>query len=164
MGHKTIFVGVLFLLMIGAAGIGISLFKKAQVAAQEDKSPLIILYWDENFDGRSLELRGSAYDLPTVSDEFDNKFSWSDEVRSIVVVRGTWRLYQHGRFNTKLDETKPEDFDVKGKERVPGWSTLLSATSAGPLKISSPANGAFYHDISSIALVSNENLPDWAAP
>jgi hypothetical protein len=165
MGRKATYTAVMFMLMIGAAGIGICLFKKAQVSAQEgDKSPLIILYWEENFEGRSLELRGTAVDLPTVSDEFDNKFSWSDEVRSLVVVQGTWRFYQHGRLNTKLDETKLEDFDLKGKERIPGWSMLVSATSKEPLKLSSPANGGFDHDISSIALVSSENLPDWAAP
>jgi hypothetical protein len=85
-------------------------------------------------------------------------------VRSLVVVSGTWRLWQNGRCNTRLDDTPVEALDVSTKEPEPGWSCLVSATSAGPLELSSGAAGGFLHDVSSIELVSVENLPDWAAP
>jgi hypothetical protein len=82
----------------------------------------------------------------------------------LIVVSGTWRLFQNGRSNTKLDETPLEALDVRSKEKESGWSTLVSATSRGPLELRSGAAGGFFRDISSIELVSAENLPDWAAP
>jgi hypothetical protein len=165
MRRKTELSAVLLVLLLVVVGVGFSLLREPPVAAQEiGRGPLIVVFWEENFKGRSLEVHDTIFDMPVVTDEYKNEFNWSDEVRSILVLRGTWRIYQHGRCNTKLDETKAKDLDVKTKERIPGWSTLVSATSAGPLELSSPASGCFYHDISSIELVSEKNLPDWAAP
>ncbi len=155
-----------------ALGVGIVLLgfglaavlRKPPLAAQGDDAPLLILYWEEDFQGRSLEVRGTLADLPSVEDEHGNVFNWNDEVRSVVVVSGAWRLYQNGRLNTRLDDTPLEELDLKGKEREAGWSCLLSATSAGPLKLPSGAVGGFLRDVSSVELVTSENLPDWAAP
>ena len=126
--------------------------------------PLLILYWEEDFQGRSLEVTDTLPDLPKVEDEHGNVFDWNDEVRSLIVVSGTWRLYQHGRLNTRLDDTPLEELDLRAKEREPGWSTLVSATSAGPLKIPNAAAGGFLREVSSVELVSAEDLPDWASP
>ena len=124
----------------------------------------IILYSGENFEGYALEITESLVDLPKVTRVNREDFDWNDEVRSIVVVSGTWRIFQHGRCNTKLDDTALEVLDVRTKESAPGWSALLSATSRGPLELSSGTAGGFVRDISSVALVSGDNLPDWAAP
>jgi len=83
-------------------------------------------------------------------------------LRSFVIVSGTWRLYQHGRCNTQLDDTKLLDFNLKEKPEVGGWSTLLSGLSDGPLQIPTVAAGGIWRDVSSIELVSTQNLPDWA--
>lgn len=141
----------------------ISMDRRRPVQAQEGK-PLLMLYWEEDFQGRALEVTGSVPDLPLEADAFGNTFDWNDEVRSVVVVSGTWRLFQNGRSNTKLDETPLEALDVRAKEKESGWSTLISATSTGPLEIRNGAVGGFFRDVSSIELVSASNLPDWAAP
>jgi len=133
-------------------------------AAAQSEGPLLVLYWEEDFQGRALEVTGSLPDLPVEADASGNTFDWNDEVRSIVVVSGTWRLFQNGRSNTKLDETPLAALDVRTKEKESGWSTLVSATSKGPLELRNGAAGGFHRDISSIELVSAENLPDWAAP
>ncbi len=157
-----------WLLVLGLAVLSlglvlVALVRKTPLAAQGGK-PLLILYWEEDFQGRSLEVTDTLPDLPRVEDRYGNVFDWNDEVRSVIVVSGTWRLYQNGRLNTKLDDTPLEELDLRAKEREPGWSCLLSATSSGPLKIPSPARGGFLRDVSSVELVSPENLPDWAAP
>lgn len=150
----------------GLSGAAVLLFQspRPQTAVAQVGSPLLILYWEEDFQGRSLEVTGSIPDLPVVADTFGNTFDWNDEVRSVVVVSGTWRLFQNGRSNTKLDDTPLAALDVRTKEKETGWSTLVSATSKSPLELRSGAVGGFYRDISSIELVSTENLPDWAAP
>lgn len=152
-------------LVIGGALAGIKgPAGSAQAASGDLSQPLLILYWEESFQGRSLEVTGTLPDLPVVKDEFGNELNWNDEVRSIVVASGTWRIFAGGRCGTELDDTPLESLDLSTKKRVPGWSTLLSATSAGPLAIPSEAAGGFYRDISSVELVSEENLPDWASP
>ena len=156
--------GIFALLGIVAAGLVAIVVPRGSTATAQVGKPLLILFWEENFQGRSLEVTGSLADLPVETDFFGNKFDWNDEVRSLVVVSGTWRLFQNGRQNTKLDDTPLEVLDVRTKEREAGWSSLVSATSAGPLELPSGAAGGFYHDVSSIELVSGENLPDWAAP
>lgn len=160
MKRRTIVVLSLGLVLAGT--IGAVSYWRSTATAQD--VPKIILFWEENFEGRSLEVTGSAIDLPVIGDVFGNEFDWNDEVRSIIVVSGTWRLYQHGRCNTELDQTPLELLDVARKQRRAGWSTLVSATSKGPLELPSAAVGGFFHDISSIELVSEANLPDWAAP
>ncbi len=140
-------------------GLGAALLLRRPALRAQGGKPLLILYWEEDFQGRSLEVTDTLPDLPRVEDRYGNVFDWNDEVRSVIVVSGTWRLYQHGRLNTKLDDTPLEELDLRSKEREPGWSCMLSATSAGPLKIPSGARGGFFRDVSSVELVSHENLP-----
>jgi len=124
--------------------------------------PLIVLYFEENFAGPSLEVTGSLADLPVVDDGAGGVIDWNDHVRSVVVVRGTWRLWQHGRSNTVLDATPLAFLDVRTKEARDGWSTLVSASSVAALDLPRGAAGGFAQDISSVELVTADNLPDWA--
>jgi len=162
MKRRTI--AILSLVGVLAAIAGTIAVKRRPTATAQSGKPMLILYWEEDFQGRALEVTGSLADLPVETDVFGNQFDWNDEVRSAVVVSGTWRLFQNGRSNTKLDDTPVEALDVRTKEKEGGWSTLVSATSAGPLEISKCAVGGFYRDVSSIELVSADNLPDWSAP
>ena len=130
-------------------------------AAQEEK-PLLIIYSEPNFMGESLMLTEGLLDLPKGLDTTGNDFDWNDRIRSIRVVSGTWRLHQHGRFNTELDDTPAEALDIKVRKSLAGWHCLVSASSVGPLELSSPELGGWGEDISSIQLVSESNLPDWA--
>jgi hypothetical protein len=150
--------------VLAALGGGIAVLRRPAVSAEDGKRPVLILYSEEDFQGPSLEVTGSLRDLPVETDPDGVQFDWNDRVRSVVVVSGTWRLFQHGRSNTKLDDTPLEALDLRTKEKETGWTCLLSATSAGPLELPSGAVGAFYQDVSSIELVSEENLPDWASP
>jgi hypothetical protein len=135
---------------------------RARLSSAQELLPEIIVYWEDNFEGRSVRITGTVLDMPAAVDPEGNEYSWNDKVRSVVVVRGTWRLFQHGRCNTTIDRTRLEDLDVRGKEPTDGWSTLVSASAAGPVQYAS-ANGTFApDDISSIQLVSLENLPAWA--
>lgn len=124
----------------------------------------LIIYWEPNFRGPSLEVTDTLLDMPVVTDENGAEFDWNDQVRSVIVVSGTWRLWRHGRCNSKLDETPLEALDITTKERIRGWSCLISATSSGPLRLANCAAGGFSHDVSSIELVSEQNLADWALP
>ena len=130
--------------------------------AQENSGARIFLYLEPNFQGPGMEVTGSLVDIRPMEDVNGVEIEWNDQVRSIIVEKGTWRLHQNGRFGTKLDDTPLAELDVRTKESVEGWSCLISATSQGPLRIASPSAGGFAHDISSIELVSEENLPDWA--
>ena len=134
---------------------------EAQERGDGATEPLLILYSAPDFGGRSLEIRDTVVDLPVVEDRDGTRFNWNDEVRSIEVVSGTWRLCQHGRCNTELDETPLAAFVLRDRPVVSGWSSLVSATSRGPLLVSSPERGGLHRDISSIELVSSRNLPDW---
>jgi hypothetical protein len=156
---------IVLLALAGIVGISLALTAvRWRLPAAALGKPLLVLYWEESFQGRSLEVTGTLADLPVEIDLFGNEFDWNDQVRSITVVSGTWRLYQHGRCNTELDETLLGDLNVAAKQTRAGWSCLISATSARPLELPSAAAGGFEPDISSIELVSEENLPDWAAP
>jgi hypothetical protein len=122
--------------------------------------PSITLFWGENFTGRSLTLTGTLYDLPKGTDEISD-FDWNDQVRSMIVTGGTWRLYQHGRLNTLLDDTRIEDFNIAAKTPSFGWSTLVSGVSRGAVEIPELSTAGLMGDISSVELVAVENLPDW---
>jgi hypothetical protein len=133
-------------------------------SAAGEGAPLLVIYSGPNFTGRVLEVSGSLADLP-LGDALDAEgFDWNDSIRSLRVVRGTWRIHQHGRCNTELDDTPLEALDLSSRRLVPGWSCLLSASSVGPLEIPSPEAGGLGLDASSVELVSRSNLPDWALP
>ncbi len=123
--------------------------------------PEIIFYSEPNFQGREFHLFEDAVDLPYEDLPDGTQMLWNDNIGSIVVVSGTWRLYQNGRMNTVLDDTPMELVDVKTQAPVSGWSSVVSATSLGPLKIASPDLLGIGSDISSVQLISILNLPDW---
>lgn len=133
-------------------------------AATEDRRPLLIVYTEPSFKGRSLEVWDSVVDFPVEKSADGATFDWNDSIRSIRVVRGTWRLHQHGRLNTELDGTPLEVLNLATRKLIQGWSCLLSATSAGVLELPTAESGGWGEDVSSIALISDKNLPDFAAP
>src|SRR5919109_341664 len=100
MRGRTIVFGSVCVTLIAAIAL---VAVRQQPAAMAGAGPSLILYWEDDFEGRSLELTDTAADLPEVKDAFGNTFNWNDQVRSVVVVSGTWRLWQNGRCNTKLD-------------------------------------------------------------
>jgi hypothetical protein len=146
-----------------ALGVSVYLAYGRKSLAQVSNAKLI-LYWEPDFQGPSLEVTGTLPDMPVITDDRGAQFDWNDQVRSLVVLSGTWRLHQNGRLNTRLDETPLALLDLVTKERVEGWSCLVSATSRGPLYLPTGAAGGFAYDISSIELVSEDNLADWALP
>jgi hypothetical protein len=155
------------LLIVAATGLMLwsLLFPSSGPAtAAQESGPLLVLYSEPNFGGISLEVRDSLVDLPVIESSDGAKFDWNDSIRSLRVVSGTWRLYQHGRCNTELDQTPLELLDLASRQPARGWSSLMSATSRGALEAASLETGALADDISSIELVSKSNLPDWAAP
>jgi hypothetical protein len=158
---KTIVISVVAFLMGSAATV---LFIRGgdKAYAGGAARPEIIFYSEPDFQGRAFHFFESTLDLPYEEFADGSKFLWNDNIKSFIVVSGTWRLYQHGRLNTSLDDTPPHLLDVRTKVSVKGWSTLVSATSRGPLYIASPELGGIDLDISSIELVSEQNLPDWA--
>jgi hypothetical protein len=127
-----------------------------------EQGPELIVYSGE-FDGRSLRVRSTLLDMPEEETPEGETYDWNDRVSSIVVVRGTWRLFENGRRNTELDETPLEALDVSSKEAVGGWSCVVSAGPGGPVRVTA-RDGLFADDeISSIELVSDRALPDAAA-
>jgi hypothetical protein len=126
--------------------------------------PGLILFSEPGFQGLSLVVNQTLPDLPVARDSEGREFDWNDNVRSAIVLGGTWRLHQHGRCNTELDDTPLERLDLPTKPRVRGWTCLLSATREGPLELSGPEHGGWGEDVSSVELVSERNLPDWVAP
>ena len=78
------------------------------------------------------------------------------------VLGGTWRLCQHGRLNTALDDTELSALDISTKARSAGWAALLSAAEEGPGDYASAAGWGWAPEVSSVELVSEEPLPDWA--
>ena len=145
------------------AGAGAVLLLTGGSDSSAQSGPLLKVYWDTEFGGRCLEVTGDLLDLPKGVDEEGNEYDWNDQISSIIVVRGTWRLYEHGRANTELDETPLEELDLSEKAPVQGWSVLVSGSSQGPVEYPTPESAGFKNDrISSIELVSEENLPSWA--
>lgn len=129
--------------------------------ARAASPPEIILYSEPDFQGYEVRIHDSEVDLPYDVLEDGAEVAWNDAIRSFVVVSGTWRIYQHGRLNTLLDDTPRELLDLRTKQTTQGWSTVVSATSRGPLRIASVELAGVGPDISSVELVSPENLPDW---
>jgi dolichol-phosphate mannosyltransferase len=152
--------------VVVAAGLAALLFfpRSRPSSAAGEGAPLLVIYSEPNFTGRSLEVTGSLADLPAADALDEEGFDWNDSIRSLRVVRGTWRIHQHGRLSTELDDTPLEALDLSNRRLVPGWSCLLSASSQGPLEVASPEAGGLGLDASSIELVSRSNLPDWALP
>jgi hypothetical protein len=146
---------------IAVLGLGLLLSGKLPVLGEANEAR-IILFTGENFTGRSLVVSGTLFDLPSEEDPDGSVFHWNDETRSLIVVSGTWRAFEHGRANTRLDDTKFEDFDIRTKLPDIGWSTLVSATSSGRLELPTLGHGGIGKGISSLELISELNLPDWA--
>ena len=108
-----------------------------------------------SFLGANLDIQQSTRVLPSIPDSAnpDDVFDWNDKISSIIVIKGTWRLYEHSNFN--LDECG---------NAVPGWVYVVSGSDNAPGGIAYPCppSAGFKNDeISSIELVSEENLPDW---
>jgi hypothetical protein len=129
--------------------------------------PEIILYTGEDFTGESVRVTDTLLDLPKGVEDGPEEFrwNWNDNIKSIEVVRGTWRLYEHGRLNTTLDDTPVEELTAeaaRAKGAVEGWSCLVSGNSERAVQYPTPTSGPWASSISSVELVSEENLPDWA--
>lgn len=156
----TVLGAIVGLYVLAAGALGPPLRASAQGAG-----PALYLYSEENFGGRCLVVTGTLLDVPKEELRDGTTFYWNDNVKSVVVVSGTWRLCQHGRLNTRLDDTALEELTpaaAKAKGAVAGWSCLVSGSSSGPVEYPTAANGVWGPDISSIELVSERNLPDWA--
>jgi len=123
--------------------------------------PEIVIYSLPNFKGNSLRISKNTLDLPLEELEDGTIFDWNDNVGSVRVIGGTWRLYQQGRFNRELDDTPEERVDINTTRSVSGWSNIISATSKGPLEIKVMEEAGMDRDVSSIRLISENILPDW---
>lgn len=132
------------------AGTSFLLLKQTSVAAENGAA--LVVYSGPNFTGRSLRVTGNLPDLPK-----GVLFDWNDTISSIVVLRGTWRLYENGRFNTFLDKTPATKFDVSKQPPVGGWSCVVSADK-GPVELTPESSGWADNSISSIELLSTERL------
>ncbi len=136
---------------------------RPEAVSAQGEGPLLFLYSEEDFGGRCLEVRGTLLDLPREESEDGCVFDWNDNVRSLKVVSGTWRLCQHGRLNTLIDEQALAEVNVAEKFRGTGWACIVSAGSNGPAEHRSAAGwGWAPGEISSVELLSAESLPDWA--
>ena len=147
-----------------ATGLSPLLFMAFQGSSAAQTQPKLQIFMEESFKGPSLEVTGSLIDMPVIADANGVEIDWNDNVGSIVIWSGTWRFNQHGRCNTEIDDTPLEQLDLKTKVRIDGWSCLISASSKGPLRIPRAALGGCSRDVSSIELVSEKNLEDWALP
>ena len=107
-------------------------------------------------------MTGTLLDMPKEELEGGEIFYWNDNVRSVRVLGGTWRLCQHGRLNTALDDTELSALDISTKARSVGWAALVSAAEDGPGEYASAAGWGWAPEVSSVELVSEERLPDWA--
>lgn len=155
---RTILIVALSLALVGA--IGAFLLGPRALLGQAG-APEIILYSEENFTGRVLRVTGTMLDMPLERNLDGSDFDWNDRAQSLVVVSGAWRCYEHGRLNTGLDDTPVESLDIATKEPARGWSTIVSATSKGRLEIPKLAEAGIGGGISSLELVSADNVPDW---
>lgn len=142
---------------------GLFLLSRPPGGAAGEQPPEIILFSEEGFQGEKLAVRESLFDLPVLKSPSGEEFDWNDKTKSVIVVKGTWRLYQHGRFNTELDDTPPEAFRASAKAPRPGWSCVVSAPPGRELRIPSVAQGGLFWDVSSIELLSGESLPEWSS-
>lgn len=131
-------------------------------ASAEGEGPTLLLYSEEDFGGRCLVVKGTVLELPKEVTEDGCAFDWNDNVRSLRVLSGTWRLCQHARLNTLLDDEPVSDVDVSKKFRAKGWSCLVSAGPDGPAEHRSAEGWGWVPEISSVELLSSEPLPEWA--
>jgi hypothetical protein len=159
---KTKTVGSLLAAFSVGASIALLVSRGDNVQAAAGGKPEIIFYSEPDFQGRELHILEDTVDLPFEDLADGAQMLWNDNIGSILVVSGTWRVYQHGRMNTVLDDTPRAALDVYSKPATSGWSSLLSGTSRGALAVASPELMGIGRDISSVQLVSWENLPDWA--
>ena len=113
---------------------GTSLGSYSSAGPEEACGPELIVYSGDAFDGRSLCVRSTLLDMPKEEMANGEVYDWNDRISSIVVTRGRWRLYQNGRCNTRLDETRLGALDVSTKQAVGGWSCVVSADS-GPVRV-----------------------------
>ena len=132
-----------------------------RVAAHEGEG-LIVLYSEPGFQGKTLIVTDSLLDMPKEQLGDGTVFDWNENVRSMRVIAGTWRLYQHGRANSVLDDTPLMSLDIGSKPATHGWTSLVSASVFGEVGYADSAAGGWGEDISSIELVSLDALPEWA--
>jgi hypothetical protein len=149
------------LLLLATGYIVLERAPPTRAAEPRTAGPQIILFSEENFQGEQLVITQSMFDLPVVRVPSGEDIDWNDRAQSVLVLGGTWRLYQHGRFNTALDDTAPEVFRAQAKPPRSGWSCIVSAQAVSELAIPSVAHGGLFWDISSVELISAQNLPDW---
>lgn len=157
------------MLLLAAAGLALVLLGGLHLARNPvEAQPVaaeLVLYWDSGGEGRSLIVTDTVLDLSGGVDESGEPYDWNDQVSSVLVRSGTWRLYENGRCNTELDGTDLESLDLSTKPSVDGWSCLISGSTEGPVLYNFGGGSGFANDrISSIELVSQENLPSWATP
>ena len=151
------------LVLVAAGAIAWSLRTPDLTAQVEDRGkPELVIFWENEGRGHTRRITGTQLDMPHSLDEAGEDFSWNDWIKSIVVTRGTWRVYEHGRANTRLDETELAELDIRSKERATGWSCLVSGSADGPVQYDETNTFFAPDEISSIVLVSEENLPAWA--
>lgn len=157
MRYRYAIVAIALALCSGGVWVASGGLSSAQV-----EQPELIIYWEGDFTGPSLRITGTLLDMPVELNRAGEEYSWNDVIASVVVVRGTWRLYQHGRCNTAIDDTPLAELDLAQKADSEGWSCLVSGNSSG--EVSYPGKNCVFapNDISSIELVSPDNLPDWA--
>ena len=110
----------------------------------EEASPRLVVYADADFSGRSLTITDTLIDMPK-SDDFD----WNDQISSIEVLEGTWRLYEHGRLHQLRERKRGEP------NRVGGWSCVITA----PARISGTDGRFGDNSISSIERIANHTIP-----
>jgi len=151
--------------VLGGAGLVLvlgGLLSPPAPAGAEVVGPALLLYSEENFGGRCLLVTSTLLDMPKEELEDGTVFYWNDSVKSVRVLGGTWRLCEHGRLNTALDDDELSRLDVSTKARSVGWAALVSAGEEGPGDYPTAAGWGWAPDISSVELVSEEVLPEWA--
>jgi len=151
------------LVLLSACTAAVYYFSGPQRTMAQEAGAVIVLYSETGFRGRQLVVERSLPDLPVLTGaDGGEEFDWNDNVRSVRVLSGTWRVFQHGRFNTALDETPIASFDASAKPLAGGWSTLLSPDGSGPLEIPDLLScGVVTPEISSLRLVSERPMPPW---
>ena len=104
-----------FTILAVALGLSPLLFTALQNSSAALTQPKIQIFMEEDFNGPSLEVTGSLIDMPVVKDPNGVEIDWNDNIGSVIVLSGTWRLNQHGRCNTEIDDTPLERLDLRTK-------------------------------------------------
>ena len=128
MTMRRVFAGVV---LCGVAAALLAGLVKTPGSAAQSREPELVVYSGPNFTGESMRLTQSAFDLLNERDARAGEQVWNDRIRSMIVVSGTWVIYQNGRGNTVIDDTPLESLDIREKAPDKGWSCLVSATSTG---------------------------------